>query len=162
METSIGQITANEFLGMLKAITGFDFNFDRNIPEGAIYGLHALGISLQNNPQIEWIIKNRNGILIVSTPLTKQVYWQIPEDIQISDMERQQAEDQICNDYQYFLESIEQAVYITSERYAVNIKLEKGNEPRLYAFLSNSKSEDYLVNCITAINDLLPDLLLTA
>lgn len=162
MSKYIRDMISYDCRSLLKNLTGLDFIFSQSGPERAQFTLRAQGVDDMESHQIEWLVKCNSGILLISEPITKMDFWNIPEDMYTDTLDRHEAERQIREDYSCFIEDLEQAVYAASGKLGVNIKLDKSEEPRVFVFLGNNKTDDDLINSISAMDYLLPQLLATA
>lgn len=152
---SILSMNSYDFKYLLKHQSRLDF-IDTQGPDSAQFSLVAHDIENLENLCIQWCIKTNSGILLVSEPITRWDYYNFSQEV-LSDPD--DLDKQILDEFKYYLESLEQAAYVASGRYNVNIKLEHGNEPRFYIFLNNSRSADDFINAIHAMDYLLPQLM---
>lgn len=162
MSREIPNMNSLDIKGLLKSLTGLDFLHDSNGPENALFTLKAQGIEHLDTPCLEWCVKSSSGILLITEPVTRFSFWQIPEDVGIGNIHLEDVEHQILEDFTGYLESIEQAAYVASSRYGITIKVERSSEPRLFVFVGNNKSEDDFISAVSVLDSLLPQLLATA
>lgn len=163
MSKTIRDLTATDCKILLMTFTGYEFLYSTSGPENALFTLRAQGTDKVETPCLEWVTKSNSGILLISEPITRFDLWKIPDDIYTDNsLDRDEAERQIMDDFSAFIEDLEQAAYVASGKFGVNIKLEKSDNPRIYIFIGNSKTEEDLVGAIKAMDYLLPQLLATA
>lgn len=162
MPRIISQLNSFDFKSLLKSLTGIDFAHSNDGPQNALFTIRAQGIENIENPCLEWCVKSNTGILLITEPITRLSFWKLPDDISMGTLNRNEAERQIIEDFTYYLESIEQAAYVASSRYGISIKMDRSNDPRLFIFIGNHKSEDDFITAVSTIDNLLPQLLATA
>ena len=162
MSRLISNLDSLDIKGLLKSLTGLDFLHNNNGPQNALFTLKAQGIEHLQNPCLEWCTKNNSGILLITEPITRFSFWQLPEDMGIENMHLEDIEHQIVEDFTSYIESVEQAAYVASSRYGITIKMERSNEPRLFIYLGSQKVEDDFITAVSVLDDLLPQLMATA
>ncbi len=156
---NIRDMNSYDCKSLLKNLTGFDFLFSHEGPENAQFTLRAQEIENTETHQIEWVVKCHSGILIISEPITRLNFWNIPDDVNLESIDKHEVERHIMDDYSCFIEDLEQAVYAASGKYGVNVRLDKSEEPRVFIFLGNNKTDDDFINSVSMLDHLLPQLL---
>ncbi len=162
MTRTIAQMNSFDIKSLLKSLTGINFVYCSDGPDTAEFTLKAENINSIEIPCLEWCVKNKSGLLFITEPVTRRSYWQLPDDLGFGDMSREEAEKQIMDDFVYYLEQIEQTAYVASNQYGIRIRMERSNEPRLFVFIGNHKTDDDFVTAISALDQLLPQLPATA
>jgi len=162
MQQEVGNLSALDVRLHLKRITGHEFTYSNDRPEDAVFTLRDYNIKNIENLSIEWCLKNSHGILLISEPITRVGFWNLPDDIELADMIRDEALEELADQYNHYLESIAQGVYLTNSKYETKILMEGDREPRLVAFLSNHAPEEAFISTVSAMNSLLPRLQLSA
>jgi hypothetical protein len=162
MPQEVGELSSTDVRMILKRITGRDFTYSNERPEDSVFTLRDHNISYIESLSIEWCLKNPAGILLLSEPITRVSFWNLPEDIELADMARDEVLEEIADQYKHYLESLAQGVYLTNSKYGTKIKQEGDKEPRLVAFLGNHTPEQAFITTASAMYALLPRLQMSA
>lgn len=162
MPNEVGNLNAVEIRHILKRITGQDFVYSSDKPDDAVFALRDHNITQIESLCLEWAVKSYAGILLISEPVTRRSFWNLPEDVEFGQMAMEDALNELQDQYNQFLQAIAQSVYVANGKYGTNIKVEGESEPRLIVFLNNHQSEEKLIATVAAMENLLPKLQMSA
>lgn len=156
---TVGDLSSTDVREILRRTTAQDFAFSNERPEDCIFALRDYNVKSVDSICIEYAVKNTNGILIMTEPVTRLDFYRIPEDARLSDMARDEAIKDIMSQYQEFLQDVYQDVYMFNSKFRTNIKMEENvAEPRLFLFVSNSRDADVFITSVAVLEQLLPRL----
>ena len=162
MPQEVGDLSSTEARLILKRITGQDFIYSNERPEDAVFALRDHNINYIESLAIEWCVRNRNGVLLISEPITRLSYWNLPEDIELGDLAKDEAMEELAGQYDQYLQAIAQGVYLANSKYGTKIQVEGEKEPRLIAFLDNHAAQQAFITTASVLYNLLPKLQMSA
>ncbi len=155
MSSIIKDLKSPDIQSVLKELTGISFQYSPQRPQNSIFCLEACTGDI-NSPHLQWAVKNNSGLLLMTDEITTSSFWRLPDDL--LGFDREDAFRELQQEYDAYIENIENFLYEVNYNYDTTIKLDKSEEPRLYVYLSNHQTKNDLTNALYALEILLPQL----